>query len=333
MLSMAKLLNSCDTDSADLVRDRETMMASPRRRILPPRAARLRAGLPALALAAALAMPPLLGSPPVLAATPGVHAEEIVRFPSLDADLTSGAPTPLTGRFLRPRADGPYPTVVLLHGCSGLYAKTGRVSARHIDWALTLREQGYAVLMVDSFGPRGVAEVCTVKDRPVRATEERKRDAWAALAYLRARSDVDSDRIALMGWSQGAGTVLAAYGPGGQGNGFRAAIAFYPGCRTPLMDADWQPEGPLLMLLGGKDEWAPAERCLELASREPVKERTEVVVYPDAHHGFDSPHSPLRKRRNLATAPAGEATVGTDESARKDAIERVSAFLAERLRG
>ncbi|WP_247894749.1 dienelactone hydrolase family protein [Azospirillum argentinense] len=316
------------TDSADFARDRETMMASPRRRALPPRLLP-----PTLALAAALALPPLLASPPAVAATPGVHAEEIVRFPSLDADLTSGAPTALTGRFLRPKADGPYPTVVLLHGCSGLYANTGRVLARHIDWALTLREQGYAVLMVDSFGPRGVAEVCTVKDRPVRATEERKRDAWAALAYLRARSDVDSDRIALMGWSQGAGTVLAAYGLGGQGNGFRAAIAFYPGCRTPLGDADWQPEGPLLMLLGGKDEWTPAERCLELANREPVKERTEVVVYPDAHHGFDSPHSPLRKRRNLATAPAGEAMVGTDESARKDAIERVTAFLAERLRG
>ncbi|WP_286192087.1 dienelactone hydrolase family protein [Roseomonas genomospecies 6] len=313
------------------------MMVSPRRRTLPPRAHRTYAGFPALALAAALSLPFLSGPAPAHAAAPGVHAEEIVRFPSLDADLTSGAPTPLTGRFLRPKSgpksDGPYPTVVLLHGCSGLYAKTGRVSARHIDWALTLRAQGYAVLMVDSFGPRGVEEVCTVKDRPVRATEERKRDAWAALAYLRARGDVDGDRIALMGWSQGAGTVLAAYGPGGQGNGFRAAIAFYPGCRTPLNDAGWQPEGPLLMLLGGKDEWTPAERCLELASREPVKERTEVVVYPDAHHGFDSPHSPLRKRHNLATAPAGEATVGTDESARRDAIERVSAFLAERLRG
>lgn len=267
------------------------------------------------------------------AATAGLHAEEIVRFPSQDADLTGGAPTTLTGRFLRPAGSGPYPAVVLLHGCGGLYNKGGRVSARHLDWALTLRDQGYAVLMVDSFGPRGIDQVCTRTDRAVRATVERKRDAWAALAYLQNRKDVDEERIAVMGWSQGAGTVLAAYGLGGKGAGFRAAIALYPGCRTPLKDSNWQPEGPLLMLLGGKDEWTPPEPCLELAKRDPVKERTEVVVYPDAHHGFDLPSSPLRKRTNLATAPAGEATIGTDEAARKDAIARVSAFLAERLGG
>ncbi len=267
------------------------------------------------------------------AATAGLHAEEIVRFPSQDGDLTGAAPTALTGRFLRPTGAGPYPTVVLLHGCAGLYNKNGRVSARHLDWALTLRDQGYAVLMVDSFGPRGIDQVCTYSERAVRATVERKRDAWAALAYLKNRKDVDEERIAVMGWSQGAGTVLAAYGPGGKGAGYRAAIALYPGCRTSLKDANWQPEGPLLMLLGGKDEWTPPEPCLELAKRDPVKERTEVVVYPDAHHGFDLPSSPLHKRTNLPNAPAGEATVGTNETARQDAIARVSAFLQERLRG
>ncbi|MBP2313322.1 dienelactone hydrolase family protein [Azospirillum soli] len=293
-----------------------------------------RSVLPGVAFAALL----LASAPQAPAASPGLHAEEIVRFPSQDADLTNGAPTTLTGRFLRPAGTGPFPTVVLLHGCSGLYTKSGRVSARHLDWALTLRDQGYAVLMVDSFGPRGIDQVCTRNERSVRASVERKRDAWAALAYLQdRRRDVDNDRIAVMGWSQGAGTVLAAYGPGskedGKGSGFRAAVAFYPGCGKPLKDQSWQPEGRLLMLLGGKDEWTPAETCVELANREPVKERTEVVVYPEAHHGFDSPASPLRKRTNLATAPTGEATVGTNESARKDAIARVSAFLAQELKG
>ena len=271
------------------------------------------------------------------AATAGLHAEEIVRFSSQDADLTGGTPTTLNGRFLRPAGTGPYPTVVLLHGCGGLYNKSGRVAARHLDWALKLRDQGYAVLMVDSFGPRGVDQVCTHTDRAVRATVERKRDAWAALAYLQSRKDVDNDRIAAMGWSQGAGAVLAAYGPGskegGKGAGFRAAIAFYPGCKSPLKDSSWQPEGPLLMLLGGRDDWTPPEPCLELANREPVKERTEVIVYPDAHHGFDSPFTPLRKRSDLPNTPTGQATVGTNEAARKDAISRVTAFLAERLRG
>jgi poly(3-hydroxybutyrate) depolymerase len=50
----------------------------------------------------------------------GVHAEEIVRFPSADGDLTGGAPTMLSGRLLRPAGSGPHPAVVMLHGCGGL---------------------------------------------------------------------------------------------------------------------------------------------------------------------------------------------------------------------
>ncbi|PWC33681.1 dienelactone hydrolase family protein [Azospirillum sp. TSO35-2] len=271
----------------------------------------------------------------------GVHAEEIVRFPSTDGDLTGGAPTTLTGRLLRPAGNGPHPAVVLLHGCGGLYARSGRVSQRHIWWATTLQQQGYEVLMVDSFGPRNVTEVCTVplKERNVRAAMERKRDAWAALAFLRKRPEVDHDRIGLIGWSQGASTVLAAFGAGDNGpagtedGGFRAAVAFYPGCKAPLSEEGWQPDGPLLMLIGGKDDWTPAQPCIDLAARDGTKERTDLVVYPDAYHGFDAPDAPLRKRQDLATAPSGTAHVGTNEDARADAIQRVMTFFKEKLRG
>ncbi|MFD1627235.1 dienelactone hydrolase family protein [Azospirillum griseum] len=288
----------------------------------------------AVALAAALPAP--------ATAAPGVHAEEIVRFPSQDGDLTGGAPTILTGRLLRPAGNGPHPSVVLLHGCGGLYAKsTGRVAARHVWWATMLQQQGYAVLMVDSFGPRGVTDVCSgpLKDRPVRSGMERKRDAWAALTYLRGRPEVDRERIALMGWSQGGGTVLSAFGAGQdgpagkEGGGYRAAIAFYPGCKSPLKNEDWQPDGPLLLLVGEKDDWTPIQPCLDLVKRDGVKERTELVVYPNAYHGFDAPDAPVRKRKNLATAPTGTAHVGTDEEARQDSIGRVRVFLQEQLKG
>ncbi len=284
----------------------------------------------------------LAGLPASVQAAPGVHAEEIVRFPSQDGDLTGGAPTPLTGRLLRPAGAGPHPSVVLLHGCGGLYAKsTGRVAPRHVWWATMLQQQGYEVLMVDSFGPRGVDDVCSgpLKDRPVRAGMERKRDAWAALAYLRSRSEVDRERVALMGWSQGGGTVLSAYGAGEdgpagkEGGGFRAAIAFYPGCKSPLKNEDWQPDGPLLLLVGEKDDWTPAQPCVDLVQRDGVKERTELVVYPNAYHGFDAPDAPVRKRKNLATAPGGVAHVGTNEAARQDSITRVTNFLQERVKG
>ncbi|WP_255542429.1 dienelactone hydrolase family protein [Azospirillum sp. INR13] len=277
---------------------------------------------------------------PVQAAV-GVHAEEIVRFPSTDGDLTGGAPTMLSGRLLRPSGTGPHPAVVMLHGCGGLYARNGRVSPRHVWWATHLQRQGYEVLMVDSFGPRDVDEVCTtaLKDRTVRATVERKRDAWGALAFLRKRPEVDHDRIGLIGWSQGAGTVLAAYGAGEDGpagseaGGFRAAVAFYPGCRAPLSDEDWQPDGPLLLLVGDKDDWTPPQNCVELSGREGREGADGTGGLSDAYHGFDAPDAPVRKRKDLATAPDGTAHVGTNEDARSDAIRRVTEFFRDKLRG
>lgn len=291
---------------------------------LPARAALLAA----LALLFADALPT---APPARAATL-LHAEEIVSFPSLDGDLTEGgAPTTLSGRILRPAGRGPFPAVVLLHGCGGMYERNGQLTTRHRDWALRLRDQGHLVLLVDSFGPRGVQEVCTLQDRPVLAGRERKRDAWAALAFLERRPDVRRDHIAMMGWSQGAAAVLAAYGDG-PGAGYRAAVAFYPGCRTPLANVHWRPQGPVLLLVGGQDDWTPPEPCMELAERGNVRDRVELVLYPDAHHGFDAPRTPVRTRKDVATAAGAEVHIGTNEAARADSLARVAGFLERYLK-
>ncbi|WP_448188575.1 dienelactone hydrolase family protein [Azospirillum sp. sgz301742] len=259
-------------------------------------------------------------------------ATELVAFPSKDSDITDGESTRLSGRIMRPHGSGPFPAVVMLHGCGGLYTKAGALAARHLWWASALRDQGYLVLMVDSFGPRGIKEQCTEKERKARASVERKRDAWAALEFLRGRPDVQGERIAALGWSQGGSTVLAAYDLDGEGAGFRGAVAFYPGCRVVSGNPDWQPSGPLLILIGENDDWTPPEPCEQLAGRDSVKDRLELVVYPDAVHGFDLPPTPVRTRKNLATPPSGEAHIGTNEAARADAVARVTAFLAKLLK-
>jgi dienelactone hydrolase len=279
----------------------------------------------------------LLAGPVSLLAGP-VTAQEGVSFPSRDQDLTGGGPTTLTGVLFRPTGPGPFPAVVLLHGCAGLRRPGGRLAARDEQWAVALRDQGYVALLPDSYTPRGVDEVCTKRDRPVRALRERPRDAYGALLHLQGLAFVRPDRVGLLGWSNGGTTVLRtvaddspARPPALPAGDFRAAVAFYPGCGGH--GDDWRTRAPLLVLVGGRDDWTPAEPCraLERQTRGAAAP-VEVVVYPEAHHGFDAPASPVRVRTGLAGPPGGRATIGTDPAARADSLARVSAFLRRHLR-
>ena len=92
---------------------------------------------------------------------------------------------------------------------------------------------------------------------------------------------------------------------------------------------------PLLILIGEKDDWTPAEPCRELtrAAREagyPVA----IKVYPDAHHSFDSPN-PVRylATRVNANSPSGRgATTGGDPKAWADSIREVIAFFGQHVK-
>ena len=290
----------------------------------------------ALAVSACAGVPPhSLSALPAPPAPPGALA---VRFPSLDADLTQGAPTLIDAIVMAPAGAGPFPAVVALHGCAGPRDRHGAQQARDRDWALRLRDQGYLVLLPDSFGPRGVRETCTRHDHPVRPGHERARDAYGALAYLQSRSDVRAERVALLGWSNGGITTLWALArgaharPPGLSHDFRVAIAFYPGCAR-LLERDYGVVAPLHILIGASDDWTPAAPCRVLAERaRAAGEPVELVVYPGAFHDFDAPDMSVHVRRGVASTRSGTATLGTNPTARSDAIARVTAILAGALR-
>jgi dienelactone hydrolase len=273
----------------------------------------------------------------VLGAVGLAGAQDTVHFPSSDADLTGGPATPLSGLLLRPPGEGPFAAVVLLHGCGGLHDGNGRLTSRHDDWARRLRDRGWVVLLVDSFGPRGVREICTSRARPVEPARERARDAYGGLVHLQQQRFVRADRIALLGWSNGGSTVLwtiatGAQRPPGLAHDFRAAVAFYPGCRAALAAGSWATRIPLLVLVGEKDDWTPARPCVDLAEgAKRAGEPVEIVTYPGAFHYFDAPDVSLRVRQNIAGTKSGTATIGTDPAARADAIRRVPEYLARHL--
>lgn len=265
----------------------------------------------------------------ILTVSAAVAADPVkVAIPTGDPALT------LNGYMLRPEGNGPFPAVVALHGCGGLFrseAQGGRFSSRHADWADRLLAAGYVVLFPDSFGSRNAPGQCSVADR-VASPRTRAGDAAAAARWLAGQSFVDPARLGLMGWSNGGSTVLWAVTRklAASEADFKVAIAFYPGCRTPLEKTTDKPRMPLTILIGAADDWTPPEPCEAFA-----KERgARIVLYPDAYHGFDSPNSKVRQRQNLAFTKNkdGKAHVGTNPEAREKAIVEVMAIFDKALK-
>jgi dienelactone hydrolase len=97
----------------------------------------------------------------------------------------------------------------------------------------------------------------------------------------------------------------------------------------------YKPVSPLLILTGALDDWTPAEPCRKMVEiSRAAGHDIDIVVYPDAHHSFDSNY-PVRfvAERNNPSAPTGRgATTGGNAEAWADAKTRVARFFKERLK-
>ncbi len=253
----------------------------------------------------------------------------------------SGDGTPLAGYLYRPRGTGPFAAVIMMHGCAGLLDRDGRLRAREAAWLDILRREGYVVLLVDSFGSRGWRNICRIRKRPVLPERERPHDAFGALRWLQNRPFVDADRIALMGWSNGAMAMLwtvradAPQRPADLAHDFRVAVGFYPGC-VRLARTAFRARIPTLLQVGLADDWTPAQPCLALVERSNAAGGApmEIDAYPGAYHAFDHPAMPVRTVTTRNSALKGgrrRVHIGTDAAARAKAIARVRNWLARAL--
>lgn len=236
--------------------------------------------------------------------------------------------TELVAYLFKPEKPGNYPAVVMMHGRSGAYSLLANgiynektVSKRHKAWGRFWAGRGYIALLVDSFGPRGYAggfKKHSYKDRPPELNEVtiRPLDAYAALKYLRLRSDVIPDKIGLQGWSNGGSAALSAMAYNAQGinsaiaGGFRAALSFYPGCGLKgKYDNYYKPYAPLMIFVAANDEEVSPIKCAKLAERtESAGGNINLIIYDGAHHSFDSPAKKVQgiEANHLATIDAQE---------------------------
>jgi dienelactone hydrolase len=225
------------------------------------------------------------------------------------------APVGLSGVLARPKGNGPFAAVVMLHGCGGPGLWGQQWSPRLVSW-------GYVAFRVDSFGPRGKWNVC---GDPTRVLPHiRARDAHAAKAYLAGLPFVDENRIAVIGMSHGGWSTLSAVenprnSAAPRANPFKAAVALYPWCDEELYRLD----APLLILIGEVDDWTPAFRCERMETVGPTRHAITLKVYPGATHSFDVV-------RFEPIVYLGH-NLKNDPEAARDAVAQVKAFLAKHL--
>jgi dienelactone hydrolase len=195
--------------------------------------------------------------------------------------------------LLKPAGEGPFPALVIMHQCSG-------PNEAVVSWAQRAVARRYAVLLVDSLGPRGVRSVCYGPQGGVNLFRG-ARDALQAAEHLRRQPFVDADRVALVGFSWGAMVGLLTDSPHyvgalRAGPGFTAIASFYPGCfrisppnNSPPIDIiNGDIDHPLLVLMGEADTEAPASECTERL--ELLKETgapVEWFIYPQTTHCWD----------------------------------------------
>ena len=239
--------------------------------------------------------------------------------------------TTLDGYLSKPEGDGPFPAVVLQHGCSGLEKNTSdqtvwRGINRH---AALLNDNGYVTLIMDSLGPRGVATACldVLTYYPVLV-----RDATAAFDYLASQSFVDEERIGYAGFSLGGVSALFVAGSHMEDlkvdRDYAAVVAYYPHC------GDWQDNytfgrRPLLIMIGALDNWTPAALCSDLASH--WAGEVELIVYPDTHHSFDLPMGGPYHMKGHDGDGITTRTVAGNPSAARDSQKRMVAFFNNHL--
>jgi len=271
----------------------------------------------------------LFASAVLVAGCAGTH----VTFPN----ATPAHPLQITADEYRPTGDGPFPAVVLLHGCGGVSRSTHQ-------WARWFRGHGYVALVVDSWHPRGFSDGCPI-DAPDPPPTERFDDAIGALAFLQSRSYVDPARIGAIGWSNGGVYSMAVInGPSLERArrrgvvvpepGYMAGVGVYPGGCVSLVSQ--LSVRPALILIGDVDDWTRPQPCVDLAVSQRARGAdVTVVLYHGAYHYFDVEGQPLEELPGVANEnrPNGccGATVGYDADAAADAFRRVGAFFGRHL--
>ena len=173
-------------------------------------------------------------------------------------------------------------------------------ASHHLEYLEMFRDMGYATFELHSFNSRNVES--TVGSQTQVTTAMMILDAYRALEKLRYDPRINTDNVAMIGWSLGGGAVLfSAWKPIMDAISpslrFKAHLSFYPPCLVALDLVSFS-SSPIHILIGELDNWVSSEACEDLVyklNEEGVN--INIDVYEGSHHGFDR-EGPLYIEKN-----------------------------------
>jgi dienelactone hydrolase len=206
----------------------------------------------------------------------------------------------------------PFAAVILLHGSGNIQEE------REIYYAKKLADQGIAALVVETYASRKNNSSSSLTRINSVSALAQVSDAYSALKYLSERSDIDSNRIATMGFSMGGYTGYYLTDMSMQNllsetkNIFAGHISFYPGWQITFLDPH-PTKAPLLAVLGEMDELLDLEDAKkDIASRSNAGANIELHVLKSAAHAWEFQYSkrfdaksPNRKNCRMQIKPNG----------------------------
>ena len=206
----------------------------------------------------------------------------------------------LPGYFARPQGAGPFPTVIVIEEIFGIHEYIK-------DTCRRLAKLGYCAVTVELYARLGDLSKMTDAGAIVRDVISKAPDATVlsdldALANWAASNGGDPNRLGVTGFCRGGrgAWMYDAHNPR-----LKAAVAWYgPIGGTPtaiqpqtVMDFAGELRCPLLGLYGAKDPGIlPADVQAAAAKARAAGATVEIVVYPDAGHGFHADYRPTYVR-------------------------------------
>jgi dienelactone hydrolase len=215
-------------------------------------------------------------------------------------------------RLEKPAGAGPFPSVMMVPGCSGFDAEFQKAFYDSVQNQFV--ELGFVTLRVDYLATRnfsscaGNVSTDTVGD-----------DIRIAAGYLKQQSFVKKGTINVVGWSYGGAGALQALRLTNSQKPAQvdSVVAYYPYCAGVQL---WDSEVPVLVLVGAIDNVNPLSKCESIFGKLPKRDKLTIRVYKDAHHGFDNFTLPAEMQYRFGT-------LGYNDAAAKSAWKEATNFL------